>query len=184
MRASTSLATLAILATLGTTGIASAEPVTVFESKQYSEVTEGETVLEIDADTAYATLSDFGKWTTVFPDIKQVIMTKRSSPTEALVGLQYADHRNNLHFKNDPSHRRIWFENTNSVADMWADLQFIPGPRPGTTIVHGRVYADVTGASGVFVSESRLRNERTTRVRGDLTKLRAYFATPRMVSSN
>jgi hypothetical protein len=147
----------------------------IYESPKYDEVTEGETVIEGNPDTAYATASDYSKWTAMFPDIRKVTVTQQHG-VDALVSLDYADHRNNLHFHNDPAHRRVWFENTHSTADMWADLTFGPGPRPGTTAVHARVYADVTGAAGLFVTESKLRHGRTDRIAGDLTKIKIYFA--------
>jgi hypothetical protein len=156
---------------------AHADPaIRIYESSKLSEVTEGETTVAGSPDEAYATVSDFGRWTTMFPDIRRVTVTRQNG-VDAMVSLDYSDHRNNLHFHNDPAHRRVWFENTHSRADLWADLTFLPGPGANTTTVHARVYADVTGAAGLFVSESRLRHGRTDRIQGDLAKLRIYFAT-------
>src|SRR3954466_5764067 len=99
--------------------VAAADPaIRIYESPKYDEVTEGETVVEGNPDVAFATVSDYGRWTTMFPDIRKVTVTKQNG-VDAMVSLDYPEHRNNLHFHNDPAHRRIWFENTHSRADMW-----------------------------------------------------------------
>ena len=168
------LAAAAVLVVVPT--VAAADPaIRIYESPKLSEVSEGDTVVAGNPDDAYAAISDYGRWTTMFPDIRQVIVTRQNG-VDAMVSLVYSDHRNNLHFHNDPAHRRMWFENTHSRADMWADLTFTPGPNANTTTVHARVYADVPGVAGVFVSESKLRHGRTDRIQSDLSKLRVYFA--------
>ena len=161
--------------------LASADPaipaIRVYESPRFSEVTEGETTIAASPDDAYAIASNFSRWTQMFPDIRKVTVTQQVGRDDSLVSLDYADHRNNLHFHNQPAKRMVWFENTHSTAEMWASLVFTPGPTPGTSTVHARVYADVTGAAGLFVSEGKLRRGRVERITGDLTKLRTYFAT-------
>lgn len=148
----------------------------VYESPKGGEITEGETTLEVDPDVGYRTLANYQGWVSVFPDLRRVTITQQSG-VDARVSLDYADkHRNNIHFHNDPVARKIWFENLYSRADMWAELVFLPGDRPGTTKVHARVYADVKGLASMFVTESKLRRGRTDRIRGDLTHLQKYFA--------
>lgn len=181
MRANSFLPVAAVAAiVVGGPRVAAAEPaIRIYESPTLSEVTEGETTIEANPDDAYATASDYTRWTTIFPDIRKVTVSQQVG-VDARVSLDYSDHRNNLHFHNDPRQRRVWFENLHSRADMWADLTFSPGTRPGTTRVHARVYADVHGVAGVFVSEGKLRRARTERIQGDLTQLRTYFAAQAM----
>lgn len=148
----------------------------VYESPKGGEITEGETTLDVDPDVGYRTMANYAGWVSVFPDLRRVTITQQNG-VDARVSLDYADkHRNNIHFHNDPAARKIWFENLYSRADMWAELVFLPGDRPGTTRIHARVYADVKGVASMFVSESKLRRGRTDRVRGDLTHLQHYFA--------
>ncbi len=103
-------------------------------------------------------------------------MTKQQG-NEALVTFVYSDdHRDNVHFHNEPGQHKLWFEDTGGRAEVWAEIVFYPGIIPGTSRVHSRVYADVHGFTGLFVSNGKLRDLRSKRVRGDLTQLRAYFA--------
>ena len=157
--------------------VALADPtIHVFESPKGGEITEGETQLDTDPETGYRAVVDYQLWTAMFPDIRKVTITQQQD-ADARVSLDYADkHRNNLHFHNDPTTHRIWFENLYSRAEMWAELVFSPGDRPGTTKVHARVHADVKGLASMFVTESKLRRGRTDRIRGDLTHLQQYFA--------
>ena len=89
-----------------------------------------------------------------------------------------------MHFHNVPAAHKVWFEDTGGRAEVWADIVFTPGTEPGTSRVHSRVYADVHGFTGLFVSDSKLRRLRTERVRGDLTHLRAYFASSRVADAH
>ena len=70
----------------------------------------------------------------------------------------------------------MWFEDTGGRAEVWAEIVFLPGDRPGTSRVRSRIYADVHGIASLFVSDSKLRGLRQQRIRDDLTNLRAYFA--------
>ena len=169
-------ATAAIVAVL-TPLRASADTPRVYESPHADEITEGEIVIALAPDAAYAVAADYQNWTAMFPEILRVTVTQQHG-VDARVSLDYKDHRNNLHFHNDPTARRVWFENTHSRADMWAELVFAPGATPDTSRVHARIYADVPGAAGVFVSERTLRHARTERLRGDLTNLSRYFGKP------
>src|SRR5262249_34151374 len=141
-----------------------------------SAITEGETMLDVDADVAYATVTDYTRWPSMFPDVVQVIITQQQGP-EARVTLIHKDgHRDNVHFRNQQQARMVWFEDTGGRAEVWAEIVFIPGDRPGTTRAHSRLYADVHGIASLFVSNRKLRELRQQRVVDDLGHLRAYFA--------
>jgi hypothetical protein len=172
------LVTLAFV--LGCTASTVAAPTTpdvrVYESPSDDAITEGETIISADPDVAYHAAVDYPRWSAIFPDIRHVAVTQQQG-VDARVTFIYADdHRDNVHFHNVPAARKLWFEDTGGRAEVWAEIVFSPGAVPGTTRVHSRVYADVHGFTGLFVSNGRLRRARTERVRGDLTHLRAYFA--------
>ena len=85
--------------------------------------------------------------------------------------------RDNVHFHNAPAARMVWFEDTGGRAEVWAEIVFVPGDRPGTTRVRSRLFADVHGLASVVVSGTRVRMMRQQRVASDLSNLRAYFST-------
>jgi hypothetical protein len=152
-----------------------ASAVHVYESRADSAITEGDTVIAGDPDRAYAAAADYGRWTAMFPSIRQVAVTQHQGD-DALVRLTRADGNfNDVHFHNQPARRTIWFENTHSKATTWAEIVFAPGDRPATTRVHSRLYADVHGVASIFVSKAKLRNLRQQRVASDLADLRSYF---------
>jgi hypothetical protein len=150
--------------------------VSVYDSRDDKSITEGETVIDTDPDTAYATAIDYARWPAIFPDIKQVIITKQKGD-DARVTFVHADgNRDNVHFHNTPMARMVWFEETGGSVEVWAEIVFIPGDKPGTTRVHSRVFASVHGVAGVFVSNDRVKRLRAQRVRSDLHDLQAFFA--------
>jgi hypothetical protein len=157
---------------------ASAAPAEVkfVQSTRDGAITEGETTLAADPDAAYRVVSDYNRWAVMFPDIRQVIVTSRSGD-DARVTFVHADgSRDNVHFRNQPAARMVWFEDTGGDAEVWAEIVFLPGDRSGTTHLHSRLYADVHGFKSLFVSDRKLRRLREQRIQSDLSQLRAYFA--------
>jgi hypothetical protein len=153
-----------------------AADVSVYDSKDDRSITEGETVIDADPDLAYDTAIDYVKWPAIFPDIKQVIVTKQKGD-DARVTFVHADgNKDNVHFHNTPMARMLWFEDTGGKAEVWAEIVFVPGDKPGTTRVHSRVYANVHGVTGLFVSGDKVKSLRAQRVRSDLQDLRSYFS--------
>jgi hypothetical protein len=148
----------------------------VHESRNDASVTEGETILEIDPDTAYVTMTDYARWTSVFPDLRQVIVTRHSGVDARITFVHQDGKRDNLHFHNQPAARMVWFEDTGGRAEVWAEIVFLSGDRPGTTRVHSRLHADVHGIASLVIGDGRLRALREQRVRADLLHLHDYFA--------
>ncbi len=170
--------TLVVLAVLaGSTAAAVAGPIRVWESQDDASITEGETTLETDPDTAYASAIDYARWPSMFPDIVRANITKQQGD-DARVTLVHRDgNKDNVHFHNTPQARMLWFEDTGGRAEVWAEIIFVPGDRPGTTRVHSRLFADVHGIASVVVSGTKVRMMRQQRVASDLSNLRAYFST-------
>jgi hypothetical protein len=150
--------------------------VRVYPSPDAGAITEGETILAADPDVAYRAVTDYPRWTTMFPDIRQVIITSQTGGHDRVTFVHADGNRDNVHFHNQPAARLVWFEDTGGRAEVWVEIWFFPGDRPGTTRVHSRLYADVHGWASLFVSDSKLRSLREQRVRQDLTQLRTYFA--------
>jgi hypothetical protein len=153
-----------------------AADVSVHESPEDHSITEGEVVIDADSETAFQTALDYTKWPAIFPDIKRVIVTKQHGDDARVTFIHADGNKDNVHFHNTPAARMIWFEDTGGKAEVWAEIVFIPGDKAGTTRVHSRVYAEVHGVSGWFVSGDRVKTLRAQRVRSDLHDLQAYFA--------
>ena len=149
--------------------------VKVFQSPSNEAITEGETVLAISPEVAYAELANYAHWPQIFPDIFTVTITAQSGDDARVTFVGPEDHHDNVHFHNRSAANTIWFEDTGGSATVWAEIAFLPGPRPGTTRVHSRLYADVGGIAGWFVSDNRVRKMREQRVYDDLFDLHARF---------
>jgi hypothetical protein len=167
---------------VGSTVTASAGPIKVWESHESANVTEGETTLEVDPDTAYAAATDYAKWPAIFPDIARVEV-KQQKGVDARVRLVHQDGNvDNVHFHNTPQAGMVWFEDTGGHAEVWAEIVFVPGDRPGTTRVRSRLFAEVHGVASVLVGSDEVRTQREKRISNDLMHLHTYFSTPHVAS--
>jgi hypothetical protein len=171
------------IAVLAWTARPSAAQVRIYESQHDDAISEGDTVIPAAADAAYATAANFFEWRTMFPDIKQVIVTKQDGDDARVTLIHTGGNRDNLHFHNRPGSRTVWFEDTGGRATVWAEITFSPGSSANLTRVHSRIYADVKGFASLFVSDSKIRNLRRQRIFDDLTHLRAYFVKAAEVAS-
>jgi hypothetical protein len=158
-------------------GSASADPVKVWQNKDSPAITEGETTLAGDPASLYATCLDYTKWNVIFPDVAKVVVTNQHG-VEANVTLVSAEgHRDNLHVRNQPAARMIYFEDTgNGHAEVWAEIMFLPGETEHTTKLHIRLFADVKGVASLVVSDTTVRDQREQKVRRQLSHVRTYFA--------
>ena len=153
-----------------------APAVRIYESESNPAITEGDTLLDVAPDVAYAELADYARWPGIFSDIHEVIVTRLDGDDARVTFVGPDDHHDNLHFHNRSAAHTIWFEDTGSSSTVWAEIAFLAGPTAGTTHVHSRLYVDVGGVAGIFVSDHRVRKLREQRVYDDLFDLRAHFA--------
>jgi len=137
--------------------------------------TAGEVAVAGEPAAIYAQLADYARWTTIFPDVARVHVKWQKGDDAAVLLVTTAGQNNNLVFHNDPAHLMVRFEDTVGTAKVWAEIAIQPGPEPGIATVHGRLYADVPGFFGLFVSKARLRHERERKLSSDLSSIRAYF---------
>ncbi len=135
-----SIIALAVLLGCGRATLATPPDVRVWESRDSSHITEGETILDVDPDTAYAAAIDYPRWSSMFPDIVQVDVTKQQGVDARVTLVHRAGNRDNVHFHNQPQARMVWFEDTGGRAEVWVEIVFAPGDRFGTTRVHSRLF--------------------------------------------
>jgi len=149
--------------------------VRIYQSSADRSITEGETVIEGDPADVYAEVLDFSRWTVIFPDVLQVVITEQKGNDARVTLIGPNDHHDNLHFKNQPQARMIFFEDTGGHADVWAEIMFLPADQPHTTRVHTRLYADVHGVASLVVSGGDVRRMRELKIERDLVHIREYF---------
>ncbi|TMQ15753.1 MAG: SRPBCC family protein [Deltaproteobacteria bacterium] len=154
---------------------ATPENVRVYQNPDDDAITEGETTLAAEPDVAYRAATDYLRWAVMFSDIRHVIVTSQNGNDARVTFVHFDGNRDNIHFRNQPAARMVWFEDTGGRAEVWAEIVFLRGDRPGTTRVHSRLYADVHGLASLFVSNRKIRRLREQRVHDQLTELRAYF---------
>ena len=140
-------------------------------------VTEGEVTVAGEPAEVYAALTEYNRWTAIFPNLKTVTVRSGNATAATVDTVSDKGKRHTLIFKNDARTRTIRFEERGGRAEAKAEITFRAGPRNGLTIVRARLYADVHGAAGLFVSDSKIRSKRERKVMADLTRLHAYFTT-------
>jgi uncharacterized membrane protein len=167
------VASAAVACARGTPASAAPPGVKIWESTQ-DHVSEGDVIVAGDPDALYAQLADYGRWTAVFKDVASVTVVSRGQPEDAVKLVTTDGKTNNLRFHNDAGKRVVHFRDTGGRAVVWADIGFEPAAQAGMTRVHARIYADVPGFAGWFVSDGRLKRERQKKIASDLTSIRDF----------
>jgi uncharacterized membrane protein len=167
------LAVIAFLATLVAAAPANAGSTVKIWRGAESDTSEGEVWLRVDADAAYAALTDVARWPAIFAKVRSVTVVS-GSPTAPVVELvSRKGKRRTLRFANEPRTRTVRFVEK-ATADVTATIVFIPASG-GRTRVRATLSADVTGIKGIFVREKTIRAKRESRLADYLDELERYF---------
>jgi polyketide cyclase/dehydrase/lipid transport protein len=142
-------------------------------------VTEGEVIVDAAPEVVYATLTSYDLWTTIFPYLARVDRKSGGRDDAVIQTTNRKGTRHTVRFRNDPHRLIVRFEEEGGRAEVNADISLIPGAASGTTVVRARLYADVHGVAGLFVSDSRIRKKREQKLTKDLAFIRDYFASVR-----
>lgn len=137
--------------------------------------TEGEVTVAGEPAAIYAAVTDYRRWTAIFPNLRSVTVKSGDATAATVETVSNKGKRHTLVFKNDARTRTIRFEERGGRADASAEITFRAAARPGHTVVRVHLYADVTGAAGLFVTDAKIRRKRERKVMTDLTRLHAYF---------
>ena len=108
----------------------------MYESHDDHSITEGDVVIAADSDARVRDRARLREVVAIFPDIKQVTVTKQQGDDARVTFLHTDGNKDNVHFHNTPAARMIWFEDTGGRAEVWAEIVFVPGEKAGTTRVH------------------------------------------------
>jgi len=140
-----------------------------------TSISEGEVVLAAAPEDVYAAVTDYPRWTDIFPYIARVKV--KSAGTKAVIETtNRKGHKNTLKFDNDARKRTVRFDESSGPAAAHAEIVFEAGAIAGTTRVRARLRADVDGVAGWFVSDATVRRKREHKLTKDLESLRRYFA--------
>lgn len=137
--------------------------------------TEGEVTVAGEPAAIYAAVTDYRRWTAIFPNLRSVTVKSGDATAATVETVSNKGKRHTLIFKNDARTRTIRFEERGGRADASAQITFRAGPGAGTTVVRVHLYADVTGAASLFVTDAKIRRKRERKVMTDLSRLHAYF---------
>src|SRR5438105_15446205 len=92
----------------------------IYESREADATTEGDVWLSCDPDTAYRIATTYERWSLIFPDVRQAIVTNRRGDEAHVTFVRADGSRDHLHFRNHPATRTVWFEQLGGRADVHA----------------------------------------------------------------
>jgi len=176
----TALTLVGATAGLATAADTRAQPVTLVEKPGH--ITEG--VVTVDATPAqiYALVTDYANWRALLTDVLAVTV-KAGGRADAKVRFRSRtlEHEVTVQFDNDPDHS-INFRGIEGPPGGRASGSYWLAPIDGgtRTSITARLYLDVVGLAGVFVSDAKLRKMRQAKLRADLTDVARRFARPQV----
>ncbi|HEY0255346.1 MAG TPA: SRPBCC family protein, partial [Kofleriaceae bacterium] len=136
---------LLIIAFTSVVGVAAAAPPPGVTMSQPADtaMTEGEVTVDGDPASVFAAAQDYARWNELMPDVAKVEIKSKKGDEAMVTLVSPTGHRDNLHFRNTPQARLIFFEDTGNHgrADVWAEIVFAPAESQAQTKVHIRLYA-------------------------------------------
>jgi len=175
----TSRTAFVLVTWLAVVGTAAAAPpgISVRESK-VAATSEGEVVVDVTPDAAYAALADYGRWSAIFPSVASAQLRSGSGDTAVVEITSPKGKPYTLRFDNDRKRRIVRFSQRGGRVAGDTTLTFIAGPAAGQTTIHARLHAAVVGPASWFVGSARVRRKRQRALSENLVAIAAYLATP------
>lgn len=125
----------------------------------------------------YEIATDYADWRSVFSDVLAVEVIE-SGREDALVRFKSKalEHTTTIRFGNTPN-AIVAFTLVEGPPGAVSTGRYVLTPAgDGTTTLSAELYMEVTGLSGLFISDARVRKMRRAKLRADLEDLAAYFA--------
>jgi hypothetical protein len=142
-------------------------------------VTEGVITVNASPTQIYALVTDYMHWPSLLGDVESVTV-EAGGRRDARVKFRSRSLQRNVTvlFDNDPARGVIRFRGVKGPPGGRASGEYVLVPIDGgkRTQVTARVYMDVVGLPGLFVSDKRVRTMRQAKVRTDLADLEHRFA--------
>lgn len=140
-------------------------------------VTEVRVVINATPSEIYAFVTDYTRWTTIFSDISSVKLESGGRDDAKLKFHSRALGRTvTVKFDNEPD-RRISFVGVKGPPGgrAWGEFVLVPLEDSRGTEVTAKLYMDVVGAPGWFVSDSKVTDMRRAKLRADITDVTRHF---------
>ena len=157
---------LAIL--LVTFGVVHAEPATIKEESK--TVSQGTITVEAPPPDVYALLTDFANWRKYLTDIERVkVKSGGRRDAEVEMKSRALGHTVTVRFENDAD-KLVKFKLVDGPrgARAWGEYTLVSIDEGKHTRIDARLYMDVVGAVGLFVTDKRIRKMRQAKLRADL----------------
>lgn len=162
---------------------ARADQLTLTEKPEH--VTEGMVTVDATPSEIYEVVTDYAHWRTVFSDVLSVTV-KSDGRRDAKVRFKSRalEHTVTVVFDNTPG-QLISFRGVEGPPGGRASGSYQLTPVDGgqRTLVHARLYMNVVGVPGLFISDSKIRKMRQAKVRADMTDVMRRFPAERRSAS-
>lgn len=140
-------------------------------------VTQGSIVVDAPPADVYVLLTDYADWRRCLTDIVMV-KVKAGGARDAKVEMKSRalGHTVTVKFDNT-ANKLVAFKLVDGPpgARAWGEYVLVPIAGGNQTRIDARLYMDVVGAAGVFVSDKRIRNMRQQKLRADLEDVARWF---------
>ena len=169
---------LAALAIVAAAAPARAGGVTLTEKGD--NTTQGVVIVDAPPEQVYAFATNYAQWPRTLSDIKSVRFESGGRDNARLwFDSRAMDHEVLVQFENIPN-QAIRFRGIKGVPGATARGEYRLEPIDGgkRTRITANLYLIVKGPVGWFVSDSKTRGMRQTKVRADLTDVARHFANP------
>jgi hypothetical protein len=138
--------------------------------------TEGTVDLRASPEAIYQAATDFAHWGSLFSDVKKVEV-RSGSRSDAVVRFTSEALESDITIRFNNRLGRVSFQLVSGPPGAESTGEFLTEPTsdPAITRVRGRLYVDVKGPVGWFVSEKKLSAMREAKLRRDLRDLSRRF---------
>jgi uncharacterized membrane protein len=160
-----------VLLAIATVAARADSAATIKEESQ--TVTQGSIVIDAPASDVYALLTDYANWKRYLTDIATV-KVKSGGGRDAVVEMKSRalEHTVTVKFDNT-ANKLVTFKLVDGPpgARAWGEYTLVPIGGGNQTRIDARLYMDVVGAAGIFVTDRRIRKMRQAKLRADLEDL-------------
>jgi uncharacterized membrane protein len=149
-------------------GVVHAEPATIKEESK--TVSQGSVTVEAPPPDVYALLTDYANWRKYLSDIERVkVKSGGRRDAEVEMKSRALGHTVTLKFDNDAD-KLVKFKLVDGPrgARAWGEYTLVAIDEGKHTRIDARLYMDVVGAVGIFVTDKRIRKMRQAKLRADL----------------
>jgi hypothetical protein len=139
--------------------------------------TEGIVVVDASPSEVYALVTDYASWPSIFRDVSSVEQLGGGRREASVRFTSRAIGRTVTVKFDNVADRLIRFHGTKGPPGgvSSGSYQLTPIDNGTRTLVHARLYMNVTGVPGMFISDAKIRSMRQTKLRSDMNDVIRRF---------